>query len=61
MMIDAVMYGMMPRANTPARKKAPPTNRLNSPNRPPWLPDASVIVWRACASMPGIVMYDPKR
>ena len=35
MMIDAVMYGMMPRANTATRLSAPPENRLRKPTTPP--------------------------
>ena len=34
-MIDAVMYGMMPRANTATRLSAPPENRLRKPTTPP--------------------------
>ena len=30
MMMDAEMYGMMPRAKIPKRDSAPPENRLNS-------------------------------
>ena len=33
-MIDAVMYGMIPSANTASRSSAPPANRLRKPNTP---------------------------
>ena len=39
-MIDALMYGMIPRENTAQFSKAPPLNKLNSAARPPpvrWL------------------------
>jgi hypothetical protein len=35
MMIDAEMYGMIPRANTEKRDSAPPENMLKSPRMPP--------------------------
>ena len=35
MMIDAVMYGMIPRKNTETAVSAPPENRLKSPSTPP--------------------------
>ena len=34
MMIDAEMYGMMPRAKIAMRPMAPPANMLNMPIRP---------------------------
>ena len=33
-MIEAEMYGMMPRAKIAIRPTAPPANMLNSPSRP---------------------------
>ena len=33
-MIDAVMYGMMPSANTATRASAPPENRSRKPTTP---------------------------
>ena len=34
-MIDAEMYGMIPRANTERRESAPPENRSRKPKTPP--------------------------
>lgn len=47
------MYGIIPRANTPAREKAPPTNISNSPNK---LFEPGVKLNNALASTPGSVM-----
>ena len=37
MMIDAVMYGMMPSANTENWVSAPPEKSWTKPRMPPWL------------------------
>ncbi|OPZ76219.1 MAG: hypothetical protein BWY79_01720 [Actinobacteria bacterium ADurb.Bin444] len=51
-MIDAVMYGMIPRANTATRSSAPPTNRsMNAKTPPPVV--SSFSAWR---STPGTGM-----
>ena len=59
MMIDAEMYGMMPRAKMVKRRSAPPENMLNMPSMPPWLS------WKKPAStfgsMPGTGMCAPMR
>jgi hypothetical protein len=52
-MMEAVMYGIIPRANTPALEKAPPTNISNNPSR---LFELGVILSSALASTPGNVM-----
>src|SRR5688500_6398638 len=57
-MIEAEMYGMMPRAKTVARCSAPPVNRSSRPNRLFWPPTAST---SASRSMPGSVMCAPIR
>ncbi|MOA28624.1 hypothetical protein D3C78_1495780 [compost metagenome] len=36
MMMDAEMYGMIPRAKIEKRESAPPENMLNRPRIPPW-------------------------
>ena len=36
MMMEAEMYGMMPRAKIEKRESAPPENILNRPKIPPW-------------------------
>ena len=41
-MIDAVMYGMMPSANTLSRNNAPPENRFSTVNRSLPLPASSM-------------------
>ena len=50
-MIEAEMYGMMPRANTVSRRRFPPEKRSTMPRRPLciWLKRAA----SAAASMPG--------
>ena len=58
-MIDAVMYGMMPRANTATRLSAPPENRLRNPTTP--APPSSKNCFRAVMSIPGTGTYAPKR
>ena len=39
-MIEAVMYGMIPSANTPSRASPPPENTDRRPKMPPWLESA---------------------
>ncbi|MNF06948.1 hypothetical protein D3C80_2070100 [compost metagenome] len=48
-MIEAEMYGMMPRAKIAIRPTAPPANILKSPSTP-WL-----CCWKACASASGLM------
>jgi hypothetical protein len=58
-MIEAEMYGMMPRANTVSRRRLPPEKRSTMPRRPLciWLKRAA----RAVASMPGVGTWAPSR
>src|SRR5688500_372365 len=58
-MIDAEMYGMMPRAKTERRERAPPEKRSRKPKTPP--PIALKNSDRATGSMPGVGMCDPRR
>src|SRR5688500_17786712 len=58
-MIDAEMYGMMPRAKIERRLRAPPEKRSRKPNTPP--PIALKNSDRATGSMPGVGMCDPRR
>ena len=51
MMIDAVMYGMMPSAKTATRRSAPPENRSRNPATPA-VPDSKNF-WSASRSTPG--------
>ncbi len=60
MMIDAVMYGMMPRPNTANLVRAPPENRLRKLTTPAWDADAASDC-TALKSMPGQGMLAPKR
>ena len=60
MMIEAVMYGMMPSANTANCVSAPPENRLRNDKSPP----CSACCCReasAPVSMPGTGMWAPSR
>ena len=41
MMIDEVMYGMIPSANTASWVNAPPEKRLMNWKTPPWAPRAN--------------------
>ncbi|CFN76999.1 Uncharacterised protein [Bordetella pertussis] len=59
MMMDAEMYGMIPRAKMEKRDSAPPENMLNRPRIPP-------SCWRnrsasASGLMPGTGMWVPRR
>ena len=61
MMIDDVMYGMIPSANTANWVSAPPENSWRKPSTP-----APCSAWRfssctASKSMPGSGMCEPKR
>ena len=58
-MIDAVMYGVMPRAKTERRRRAPPENMSRNPRSPPALAlKNSSSAW---ASSPGVGMCAPTR
>ena len=59
MMMLALMYGMMPRANTEKRASEPPLNMLNMFRMPPLWPANSCCI--ACGSMPGTGMCPPMR
>ncbi len=59
MMIDAVMYGMMPSANTATRLSAPPEKRSRKPTTP--APPSLKNFCRASRSTPGTGTYDPNR
>ena len=54
MIIEAVIYGIIPRAKTPARENAPPTNISNKPSKLLFAP--AVEASKADASTPGRVM-----
>jgi hypothetical protein len=58
-LLDAVMYGMIPRANTATRLRAPPENRFRKPTTPlaPLWKNAS----RALTSTPGTGTCEPNR
>ena len=58
-MIDAVMYGMIPSANTATRPSAPPENRFRKPTTP-LAPLLKKLV-RAWMFTPGTGTCDPKR
>jgi len=60
MMIDAVMYGMIPSANTANWVSAPPENSCRKPSTPPssaWVRRVAT----ASRSMPGTGMNAPNR
>ena len=60
MMIELVMYGMIPRAKTAIWVRAPPENRFRKPSTPP----RSAWAWRSCTapkSIPGTVTLEPSR
>ncbi len=59
MMIDALMYGMMPSAKTVKRDSAPPLNMLNRFRMPPLWPLKSCC--SCTGSMPGTGMCAPMR
>ncbi len=61
MMIDAVMYGMIPRKKTETAVSAPPENRLNRPRTPPAPFDCDCSSWTALKSTYGTGMCDPSR
>jgi hypothetical protein len=59
-MIDDVMYGMIPRAKTDSRVRAPPENRFNNPTNPEVVAE-SVNCLIAVRSTPGTGMVVPSR
>ena len=61
MMIDAVMYGMIPRKNTDTAVSAPPENKLNRPSTPPADFDCDCSSWTALKSTYGTGMCEPTR
>ena len=60
MMIEAVMYGMMPSPKTAMRVSAPPENRSMKLRNPP-VPCASSASCRIRMSTTGTGMCDPSR
>ena len=59
MMIDAVMYGMIPRKNTATFVSAPPENRSKNATTPPASDSfRSLIAWK---STYGTGMWEPSR
>ncbi len=58
MMIDDVMYGMIPRPRTAARASAPPENKLRNPRIPEPF-DAFEIFSMFCRLTPGTGMLAP--
>ena len=54
MMMEAEMYGMMPRAKIAMRLTAPPANMLNTPRMPDWVCSTNRASW--IGSMPGMGM-----
>src|SRR5690606_39873037 len=59
MMIDAEMYGLLPRANTEERDSAPPENMLTRPRIPP---DCELNSWRMASGLiPGTGICVPSR
>src|SRR4051794_9435662 len=63
MMIDAVMYGMIPRKNTETAVSAPPENRSNKPRTPPLLSFRPCVLsdWIDLKSTYGTGMCEPTR
>ena len=61
MMIDDVMYGMMPSAKMAKLVSAPPLNNWRNPRMPPSSSAVSRRLWTASRSMPGTGMNDPNR
>ena len=59
-MIEAVMYGMMPSANTAIRDSPPPLKTFSRWRMPP-APNWRWICSTAWTSMPGTGMCDPSR
>ena len=60
MMIEAVMYGMIPRAKMAKLVMAPPENRVRKPSTPLWLASLRSVL-SAPVSMPGTGRCAPKR
>ncbi len=59
MIIDADMYGMIPKAKTVNRLNAPPENILNIPRMPPLCESKSFL--SSIGSIPGTGICAPKR
>ncbi len=59
MMIEAVMYGMIPSANSAMRERLPPENVLSRPRIP--LLRLCWICLTASVLMPGAGMWAPRR
>src|SRR3954447_24900647 len=60
MMIELVMYGMIPRAKTAIWVRAPPENRFRKLSTPPWLA-CFWSCWTAGKLIPGTVTFAPSR
>ena len=60
MMIEAVMYGMIPRAKMAKLVMAPPENRVRKPSTPLWLASLRSVL-SAPVSMPGTGRCAPNR
>src|SRR5438270_139080 len=60
MMIELVMYGMIPRAKTAIWVRAPPENRFRKLRTPPWLA-CFWSCWTAGKLIPGTVTFAPSR
>ena len=63
-MIDALMYGIIPRENTAQFSSAPPLNKLNSAARPPpvrWLSEVRNHSYKTPWFTPGVVIAAPNR
>ena len=58
-MIDAEMYGMMPRAKIDSCSSAPPENMLNRPRNDP--EDARMAFFMTARLTPGVVTKMPTR
>ena len=58
-MMEAEMYGMMPRAKTERRRSAPPEKRSRKPKTPPLIDLKNSE--SATGSTPGVGMCEPSR
>ncbi len=61
MMIELVMYGMIPSANTAKLVSAPPEKSWSQPSTPPDCDAWSRSCSTASTSIPGAGTYDPNR
>jgi hypothetical protein len=59
-MIEAVMYGMIPRAKSESRERLPPEKRFRKPRMSPWV-KVSPAASSAAGSTPGAGMKAPSR